>query len=182
MVRILEEGDLDVLLPQLADLLRDAVENGASVGFLPPLDPGQATAFWQRRLQDCQQGRRRVWAAIDTNNQLVGSVQLELVQTPNGLHRAEVQKLLVHSRARRQGWATQLMAALEEEAIRLGRTLLVLDTCQGSGAQQLYHRLGWRQAGVIPQFARVPEGYCHTVIYYKHLAGPSMEPAGQTAN
>lgn len=169
MVHLLEESEMSALLPHLANLLHDAVENGASVGFLPPLDPEQATAFWQRRLHDCIQGQRRVWAAFDGANQLVGSVQLELVPTPNGLHRAEVQKLLVHSQARRQGWATRLMAALEEEALRLGRTLLVLDTCQGSGAQQLYHRLGWREAGVIPQFARIPEGYCHTVVFYKQL-------------
>jgi acetyltransferase len=179
MVRLLEENELKVLLPQLADLLWDAVDHGASVGFLPPLDPEQATAFWQRCLHDCQQGRRRVWVAVDANSRLVGSVQLELVQTPNGLHRAEVQKLLVHSQARRQGWATRLMAALEEEATRLGRTLLVLDTCQGSGAQQLYHHLGWREAGVIPQFARVPEGYCHTVVFYKQLGSQAAGLSGK---
>lgn len=174
MVNLLGEQQLEDLLPQLSALLQDAVNNGASVGYLPPLEPAQAMAFWQRRLQERIQGGRCVWAALDATGRVVGSVQLELVQTPNGLHRAEVQKLLVHSQARRQGWATRLMVALEEEAIRLGRTLLVLDTCQGSGAQHLYQRLGWLEAGVIPQFARIPEGYCHTVVLYKRLPGQPL--------
>lgn len=163
--------DAETALPALAELLKDAVDGGASVSFLPPLPLEEAARFWRQALQAMAEGQRVVLVAR-LEGALVGVVTLDLARVPNGAHRAEVQKLLVHSRARGQGIGERLMRAVEEAALEAGRTLLVLDTCRGYTAERLYRRLGWVEAGVIPNFALEPNGYCDTVIFYKQLAAP----------
>jgi len=155
-------------LPELAEVLRDCVDGGASVSFLPPLALAEARRFWERMLPDLAEGHRILLAAW-LDGEVVGTVMLELSQTPNGLHRAEVQKLLVHRKARRQGIAQGLMHEVEKAALQAGRTLLHLDTCKGYAAEELYRKLGWVEVGIIPKFAKEPEGYCDTVIFYKPL-------------
>src|SRR5262249_39559616 len=78
----------------LVRLLQDSVEGGASVGFLPPLARAEANEYWSGVLADVAR-RRRVLFAATVGDELVGSVQLELAEKPNGLHRAELQKLMV---------------------------------------------------------------------------------------
>jgi hypothetical protein len=52
----------------------------------------------------------------------------------------------------------------------MGKTLLVLDTAEGSEAERLYERLGWRLAGRIPGYALLPRGgSCATSIFYNRL-------------
>jgi GNAT superfamily N-acetyltransferase len=68
----------------------------------------------------------------------VGAVQLDLAERPNALYRAEVMKLFVHRRARRQGIGRILMGAVELAAMEAGRSLLVLDTRKGDPSEQLY--------------------------------------------
>lgn len=164
----LSPAEARAALPQLAEVLRDCVDKGASVSFLPPLSLAEATRFWSKVTQHIEEGSKILLVAKQSA-EVVGTVVLDLSQTPNGLHRAEVQKLLVHSRARRQGLAQALMQEVEQVALVAGRTLLHLDTCQGSSAEQLYRKLGWLEVGIIPKFARLPEGYCDTVIFYKQL-------------
>jgi acetyltransferase len=154
-------------LSDLVDVLRDAVDNGSSVGFLPPLSEKDAGAYWLRVIETI--GKTRVLLAAKQDNAVVGVVMLEFASMPNGRHRAEVQKLLVHSKARRQGIATALMSEIENAARQHSKSLLVLDTCRGYSAEQLYKKLGWREAGEIPKFALEPDGFCDTVIFYKQL-------------
>jgi ribosomal protein S18 acetylase RimI-like enzyme len=88
-------------------------------------------------------------------------------------HRAEAQKLLVHSAARRRGIGQALLGAIERAAMDSGRTLLTLDTEQGSDAERLYRRLGYIEAGVIPRYAATTAGaLIATVIFYKELDRP----------
>ncbi len=110
-----------------------------------------------------------MWTALDSKG-LVGTVQLELATKKNGLNRAEVQKLLVHSRARRGGVGRTLMEALEVTARELGRGLLHLDTEARSGAEDFYRALGYSCIGGLPEYACSPEGeWRANAIYYKTL-------------
>jgi GNAT superfamily N-acetyltransferase len=157
------------LLDALDTLLRDAVESGASVGFLPPLGAKESRAFWQETLDEVAAGTRLALGAW-LDEQLVGTVHLALATKPNGRHRGEVQKLLVHTTARRRGIAQKLLDAIERAALESGRTLLVLDTEQGSDAERLYRRVGYSEAGVIPRFAATTAGpLIATVVFYKEL-------------
>ncbi|MFN8558323.1 MAG: GNAT family N-acetyltransferase, partial [Dehalococcoidia bacterium] len=136
-------------LDDLVELLRDAVDNAASVGFLPPLDLDIATAYWRAIVDGVARGVR-VLLVARWEGRIVGTVQLSLDGLPNSRYRGEVQKLLVHTNVRRGGIARALMAAIEEEARRAGRVLLVLDTRRGDPAEQLYGSGGWTRVGVIP--------------------------------
>ena len=153
---------------QLQELLTDSVQHGASVGFLLPLGHNEVAEYWDAVQQDLN---NRILLFLIEEGQLQGSVQLALAVKANARHRAEVQKLLVHSRARRRGLARQLMEALEAEALAAGRTLLVLDTLQGDVASSLYASMNYQLAGVIPGYVACNDGHLEgTVIFYKNLA------------
>lgn len=156
-------------LTSLSALLVDAVQHGASVGFLAPLSAVEARHYWQD-LQG-QLGRHlRLWLLLDTQQGVVGTVQLALCPKANGAHRAEVQKLMVHSQHRGRGHAASLLAAAEAQALAEDRHLLVLDTESDSVAERVYQRLGWQQAGKVPDYALSPSGQMHpTTIYFKRL-------------
>jgi hypothetical protein len=62
------------------------------------------------------------------------------------------------------------MAALEDAARALGRTLLVLDTETGSPAEAVYRRWGWEPVGVIDDYAADPGGTLRpTTVMAKRL-------------
>lgn len=158
-------------LPALTTLLQDTVADGASVGFLAPLPADDARTYWQGVLAALGPGLQ-LWIASD-GNALLGSVQLAPCLKPNGRHRGEVQKLMVHPASRGRGVAAALLAALEASARAQGLHLLVLDTEQGSPAEAVYTRLGWQRAGEIPGFAiRAHGGLAATVLFFKQLGQP----------
>jgi len=153
----------------LVDLLIDAVENGSSVGFVLPLSNDEAGRYWDGLAPSLADGSRLLWLASDATGPL-GTVQLELVTKKNGVNRAEVQKLLVHTRARRMGVGRALMQAVEARARELRRGLLYLDTEAGSGAEQFYKALDYTCIGGLPEYACSPRGeWRANAIYYKTL-------------
>ena len=157
-------------LQQLAEVLIDCVEGGASVSFMLPIHQERAVSFWRRVTEEAQEGARRILVARDSQG-ICGTVQLILSLPENQPHRADVAKMLVHRRARKQGVGTALLQATEAEAKRHQRTLLVLDTVTGSDASRLYERLGWIRSGDIPRYALWPAGgECSTTYYYRDLS------------
>lgn len=113
----------DAEVEGLADLLIDCVDGGASASFMYPLAPPKALAFWRRVAAGVAAGERALLVAEDDAG-IVGTVQLVLDQPENQPHRADLAKLLVHRRARRQGLGEALMRAAEEMARDCGKTLL----------------------------------------------------------
>lgn len=157
------------LLPDLVTLLRDAVDGGASIGFLPPLSYQEAESYWLEVIEVLEKPNR-IMLIVRNDGALAGTVQLNLESRPNGRHRAEVIKLMVHSAQRRRGIAQALMQAVEAEAAKAKRTTLVLDTRVGDAAEQLYLKLGWIPAGKIPKYAADADGSLDTtVVMYKLL-------------
>src|SRR5947208_4160762 len=147
----------DAQIDGLADVLIDCVEGGASVSFMDPLTRERAVAFWRRVAQGVAAGERALMVAEDAKG-LCGTVQLVLDQPENQPHRADLAKMLVHRRVRRQGLGAALMRAAEATARECGKTLLVLDAVTGGDAARLYARLGWERVGDIPAYALMPRG------------------------
>src|SRR6185503_11910104 len=108
-------------LEQLADVLIDCVEGGASVSFMHPMTRAKALAFWQRVAEGTARGERALLVAEDAQG-VVGTVQLVLDLPENQPHRADLSKLLVHRRARRRGVAEALMREAETLARACERT------------------------------------------------------------
>ncbi|HYW50596.1 MAG TPA: GNAT family N-acetyltransferase [Gemmatimonadaceae bacterium] len=153
----------------LADVLVDCVEGGASVSFMLPLTHDRAAAFWRQVSSGVAAGERALLVAEDAHG-ICGTVQLILQQPENQLHRADLAKMLVHRRARRQGIAEALLVAADTLARNCGRSLLVLDTVTDSTASRLYARLGWQRVGDIPDFALNPGGgLVSTTFFYRQL-------------
>jgi GNAT superfamily N-acetyltransferase len=160
----------EVQIGELAEVLIDCVEGGASVSFMHPLTQASAQDFWRKVAQKVAGGARALLVVEDTRGHIVGTVQVLLDQPQNQPHRADVAKMLVHRRARRAGLGAALMGAAEQFAAAEGKTLLVLDTVTGGDAERLYTRLGWQRCGVIPGYALWPRGgLCDTTIFYRSL-------------
>ncbi|WP_340374555.1 GNAT family N-acetyltransferase [Streptomyces sp. SS7] len=168
-VRLLAGADLFRAAEELAALLVDTVADGASIGFLAPLDTAQALAWWRERAEGADAGRLAVWAAYDADR-VIGTVSLAFPDKPNSRHRAELVKLMVHRDARGRGLGRTLLATAERAARAAGVTLLHLDTETDSPAEHLYGTAGWTRAGVIPDYAADPAGVLRpTTLYYKRL-------------
>lgn len=167
LMRLLAPGEVDARVrDDLVEVLCACVADGASVGFLHPLEIGAAGRWWDGALADPD---RLVWVALQ-DGLVLGTVALALATLPNAAHRAEVSKLLVHPSARRRGIASLLLRTVEQEALARGRTTLVLDTETGSPAEGLYAGLGWQRVGSIADYALCPDGRMSgTTFMCRHL-------------
>jgi GNAT superfamily N-acetyltransferase len=156
-------------LSGLCDVLQDCVEGGASVNFMLPFTRESAQRFWRGVAADVAANRRALLIAEDSQG-ICGTVQLCLDLPENQPHRADVAKMLVHRRMRKQGLGAALLSAAEAAARACGKSLLVLDTVTGSDGARLYERMGWQRVGEIPKYALWPQGgYCSTTYYYRDL-------------
>ncbi|MDI7740616.1 GNAT family N-acetyltransferase [Lysinibacillus fusiformis] len=156
---------IEEYIEQLSELLILVVEDGASIGFLPPLQLSDATSYWEDVLDPDV-----VLYVAKIGDQIVGSIQLQLCTKQNGSHRAEIAKLMTHNQYRRKGIGRLLMKEAEELAKEEGRSLIVLDTREGDPSNLLYSSMGYIEAGKIPNYALSANGELHaTVFYYKEL-------------
>lgn len=168
-IRILDAAAASAHLPALAGILADCVGRGASVGFMNPFRQAEAEA-WARGVVDDVAAGRTILFAADVAGEVVGTAQLIPCAKPNQPHRADVAKVLVHGKARRQGIGSALMVALEDEARRRGLLVLTLDTVTDSAGDRLYTHAGWTRVGEIPDYALWPDGrFCATTVFTKRL-------------
>ncbi|GAA1950098.1 GNAT family N-acetyltransferase [Kitasatospora viridis] len=169
-IALLDPADFEQALPGLAELLAATVADGASLGFHAPFGPAEAADWWRTQRAELAAGDLLLWRASGPGG-CAGTVSLRLTRKPNGRHRAELVKLMVHPAARRQGLAARLLATAEAAAAERGITLLVLDTEAGSGAEGLYRAAGWTGFGTVPGYATDPAGVPHDgSFYYKQLS------------
>lgn len=162
---ILAPDQFRAAIPRLGEILADAVNSGAGVSFMLPFSASDGAAYWS----GVDLEKKRVFTAIE-NGTIAGVVILEKAWAPNQPHRADISKMLVHRDFRRRGVGTLLLKALEDEARRMGLTLLTFDTATQSPAEAFYRELGYVRAGCIPGYAFSPAGkLVDTTIFYKQL-------------
>jgi ribosomal protein S18 acetylase RimI-like enzyme len=165
-IQIEEVKTIEDYVNDLTQLLKLVVDDGASIGFLPPLAQTESSKYWSSVLTPDV----HLFVA-KMGDQIVGSVQVHLCTKENGLHRAEIAKLMTHPRYRRMGIGRQLMEKAEERVTERGRSLLILDTREGDPSNHLYQSLGFIHAGRIPYYAISADGgYDATMLYYKKIA------------
>ena len=177
----LEVAQLLAAVDELADLLTDTVDDGASIGFLAPLGRAAAVDWWRERANSVAAGQLAVWAA-SIGERMVGTVSLAFPDKPNSRHRAELVKLMVHRDARGEGLGRRLLTIAEDAASAADITLLHLDTETDSPAEHLYRSTGWTRAGVIPDYAASPDGVLRpTTLYYKRVGAGTVADVGAGA-
>lgn len=170
-IRTITPNDFPAIEHHLAGILADGVNNGAAVSFMQPYTTADGLNFWRTKVFPDVTAGKRILLVAYLNGTPAGTVQLDIALPPNQPHRCDVAKMIVHSQARRKGIATRLLAALEQHAKSLGKTLITLDTRTGDNAERLYASLGFEPAGIIPNFAYNPDGAkTHATTYmYKQI-------------
>ena len=162
------------VLEMLSEILMETVAQNGSVGFMHPLEPEKARAFWESSFKAAARGERTVLGAWD-GDVLVGTVTLLLECPPNQPHRAEIAKMMTRLSHRGRGIASALLREAENLAVQHERTLLVLDTATDGGASSLYKKMGFMLTGEIPDYALKPYGgLTGTLIYWKRIGGSSV--------
>ena len=166
----LQASDKENAKPDLIELLIDAVNDGASVGFLPPLESETAAEYWDGVFDGLRSGDNYLLAVKNTEGKIIATIQLACSTKETATHRAEGRRLLVHTTHRRQGLGFLLMKELEVIAQSRGRSLLVINTRKGDPSEKLHYKVGYKKAGEIPRWARSANGNLHTtVILYKNI-------------
>jgi GNAT superfamily N-acetyltransferase len=177
-VRVVASTELEHLLPGLVELLRESVNSGASLGFLPPLTHHEARRYWLSLGPELRGGARLLFAAY-VADRLAGSGQLALPSWPTARHRAELNKVMVTAGLRGHGIGRTLLQAIHDLARQRGRSLLVLNARRGDPAETFYKRLGYREAGVIPGYMIDAAGEaCDNITMYRSLGAEGDAEAG----
>jgi GNAT superfamily N-acetyltransferase len=178
-IRNVAAAEAGPLVPGLAALLVDAVASGAGVNFMAGFRQDEAEAFWRKALAGLAAGDRLLLVA-EEDGEVIGTVMCLFMPQPNQPYRAEVSKMLVHTRARRRGVGAALMRAVEDAALAAGKTLLMLDTETGSAGDRLYRRMGWTPFGTVPGMAYTPDGRLTDATFFYRQLAPNPVWQGRT--
>ena len=101
-ILVLDAAAAQAAIDELADVLVDCVEGGASVSFMLPFSRDDAAKFFEKVIASVARGET-VLVAAKLDGRIVGTVQLGLDMPPNQPHRGDIKKLLVHRAARNRG-------------------------------------------------------------------------------
>ena len=167
--RVLDAPVADAALEQLAAVLVDCVEGGASVSFMAPFSHSRGARVLSQSRGLGRLGRyRAAGGKARRQDRRHGAARTGYAAQPAAPRRHQENagaSLRARPRHRRG-----LDGAVEEEARRRGRWLLVLDTVPGENGHRLYQRAGWTQTGIMPDYAMFPDGrLCDTAIMWKRL-------------
>lgn len=170
-VLLLDADELHACLNELCQIVIESVRGGAAISFMLPVSQAEVRLFWQQEIAPEVEAGQRLLLAARHQGQIVGTVQLVLAMPPNQAHRCEISKMMVHPAARRLGIGRSLMQAALDEARKVGKKLVTLDTRTGDAAEPLYLSVGFQKAGIIPDFADDPDGQArHATTYmYKRI-------------
>jgi len=200
------------LVPYIAALHASCILVDQMVGpFLPPLTNEKLLPWWKERIAEANQGTRVIVLLLPEmapgkkplGTDLRGLAMLKLTETETGSFRGHIDAVLVNQKHRRQGGAKALVAALEYEAAKRGRTLLVrsthtmhamtacswsrlltiggftpraqlVDAETGSIAEAAFKKFGYTEIGKVPAFSRaLPNDKKGETFFYKDLVPSS---------
>ncbi len=164
LLKVLSKKDIC----ELVILTKEATNNNASIGFLYDSTDMQYLDYWNSVANSlCE---NHFIFVKKENDKIIATVQLIKSTKINGNHRGEIAKLLVSSEYQNRGLARGLMRHVEDYARNIKLNLLVLDTQEGSSAEKFYIKDNWTLSGVIPNYARSPDGIMKsTSTFYKQL-------------
>ncbi len=166
-------GEAGAIAAALADLHLEAMRHGMALGLLDPVER-EGLERTYREVVGAVDESGRVIVVAQAGEVIVGMAHLEPSRAANAAHRAEVQRVAVAGEARGQGVGRSLMAAVEEEALGRGLTLLWLTTHDGTAAASFYDAIEYTRLGVMPNYSRLPDGtLAPGAFYYRDLGTPA---------
>ncbi|XKT75309.1 MAG: GNAT family N-acetyltransferase [Patescibacteria group bacterium UBA2103] len=121
---------------------------------------------WQKDLND----KHRIFFFAEENGELVGMASTQLYVKDRFKHLAFLYSLYVKESQRGKGVATLLIQKREEVLKQKGVTQVV---CEIYGTQipsiQLHEKLGYKEAGRIPNFSCTEDGCVDKITFYKAI-------------
>ncbi|KAK3905552.1 hypothetical protein C8A05DRAFT_30618 [Staphylotrichum tortipilum] len=184
MTFVFDQAQHGHLVPYIAALHASCITLDNMVGpFLPPLTNEKLLPWWKKRIAETQDGSRVIVLLLpDTTlgkkpqgTDLRGIAMVRLADDETGAFRGHIDAVLVDRRYRRQGGAKALVMALEYEASKRGRSLLLVDTETDSVAELAFKNFGYIEIGKVPHFSRSPANLTkgETFFYKEFLPSPS---------
>ncbi|TQV98778.1 hypothetical protein V2A60_007521 [Cordyceps javanica] len=166
--------------PYLAAIHASCITHDRTIAtFLPPLSHEKLLSWWKSRIAEIADGNRVMFLLVDgmepsgriRGPEIMGVVMLFMPPSETGPFRCMVENLLVHKSFRGRGGARLLMDALEVEALKQHRTMLLLDTETGSSAEAVFKKLGYTEMGRIPNYGISPTGELKDgTFFYKDIS------------
>ncbi|MEC6748051.1 GNAT family N-acetyltransferase [Marinilactibacillus sp. XAAS-LB27] len=164
MITIKEITKITTEQAELVELFQEVVASGAAMNFLHPMSEETAIEYWNGVLSK----HVRLFVAL-LEDEIVGTVQLQMSDKENAPHRAEIAKLMTHPKAQRKGVARAILNYVLKIAEEENRTLLLLDTEKDGPANALYQSEGFVLYGEIPAYSQDPFGvFKDGNCYYKY--------------
>lgn len=155
---------------EFEELLRDAVESGGTVGFILPMTEDKLDRYWSGVARDLESGERELLAAF-VDGKVVGALQISYEKAESVRHRADLQKLMVHSAHRRIGAAKALLFTAFQRMPLLGLAMYTITTLTDGPAETLVRGLGFTRYGVMPHYGVLPTGELHDAsMHYISIA------------
>ncbi len=150
---------------------RDAVHDGASVGFLPPLGAAEAAAWWRGAAEESERGARTVWARPRGRGRVLERrvARTGRLARPSGT--AATYPSCWSTPPPGAGLGRRLLATAEAAAARTGSGCSSSTRRPAAPAEGLYRSAGWTRAGVIPGYAEGPGGTLLATTYYCKALG-----------
>ncbi len=144
----------------------DAAASRSALRPLAALVAGEP--FWTATAGAVANGSNLLFAAWYAGA-LSGALVLDLPQSPNECHRADLRLLHVAAGARRIGVATQLLATAERTAASRDRLLLTAMTETGGPGDRFLDISNFNRAGLIPGYTRVQGAPVDMTLFWRPL-------------
>ncbi|KAJ4294819.1 hypothetical protein N0V88_005053 [Collariella sp. IMI 366227] len=167
------------LVPYIAALHASCITLDHMVGpFLPPLTNEKLLPWWKERIAEVARGTRVIVLLLPESSlgkkplgtELRGLAMLKLSETETGSFRGHIDAVLVDRKHRRQGGGKALVMALEYEAAKRGRSLLLVDAETDSMGELAFRKFGYIEIGKVPHFSRAQSnGKKGETFFYKEF-------------
>lgn len=147
----------DGLRAELLDCWVEVSNAGGAVGFVPPVDAAKVTPVLAGHLTRIAAGAE-VLVVVREESRLAGFAFVQLNSEALWSHWATVRRVQVRPGSHGGGLGTRLMQGVHDVARSLGLEMLRLSARGGTGVEQFYLRLGYREYGRMPGGIRVAPG------------------------
>jgi ribosomal protein S18 acetylase RimI-like enzyme len=137
----------------MVELMNMVAVREKTLGFSEPLDGGAGLALMRTLEVELRRGTSHLLVARDLDDRIVGMVTLAHNALPARRHIIEMRRCVIHPDHRgvflRDGWLVALRKTRE-----VGCDLIVLEVRE-DGPEKLWRRLGFRDYGLLEDYARV---------------------------
>lgn len=145
--------DVQRVKGSILQLFNESTLEEGMIGYAAPLTAGESAELVDGIQRSIERGNGRLLLVTDAAGPC-GIAILETNTAHNSRHVATMKRGYISPRARGGGLLARALMAIVEKARSLNVEQLVLDTREGSRAQQIWSHLGFQTWGMMPDYSR----------------------------